>query len=150
MAVPYREFEGLRVAVLSTLPASAGLGSSAAFSVSLAASLLSLMGEISSNQQHNDPPQQQGAAAAENGSIGLPQSVVERLNKMETGLSGSLCVETGWSAGELEVINGWGLKAERLIHGTPSGIDNSISTFGEKLQLLSFLHAPEHLHYIKD
>ena len=133
MALPYREFEGLRVAVLSTLPASAGLGSSAAFSVSLAASLLSLMGEIS-NQQHNDPPQQQGAAAAvENRSVGLPQSVVERLNKMEISLSGSLCVETGWSAGELEVINGWGLKAERLIHGTPSGIDNSISTFGKEL-----------------
>lgn len=79
--------EGVRVRIRSTVPVGAGLGSSAAFSVSCAAVLL----------QHFH-----GQSATE----GSPEAT----NKAN--------------------INRWALKAEKIIHGTPSGIDNSIATFG--------------------
>ena len=155
-----RGLKGLDATVFSTLPASAGLGSSAAFSVSLAAGFLSLVGEIPSTHPHNDPRLTVARDVVENGreseEVGLPPSVVERLRQLGLSMAGcegqrevmpveqkpelydSKAAEerpgpiAGWSAAELELINEWGLKAERLIHGTPSGIDNSISTFGER------------------
>ncbi|NPD87311.1 MAG: mevalonate kinase [Asgard group archaeon] len=68
----------LEMEILSDLPVSAGLGSSAAVSVSVAASLFSILGI-----EHN-----------------------------------------------LENVNEVAFDAEKIIHGTPSGIDNTISTFG--------------------
>lgn len=87
--VPCVHFE-----VNSLLPTSAGLGSSAAYSVCLAAGLLTRMGEVS------------------------------RWNRIE---------ERNWTEEDLELINGWAFMAEKVIHGTPSGIDNSISTYGGAL-----------------
>ena len=77
--------------VSSNLPTSAGLGSSAAFAVTLVSSLLKLSHTIS------DPG-------------------TESFNK--------------WSAGDLETINSWAFIAEKIIHGNPSGVDNSVSTYG--------------------
>lgn len=136
-----RECKGLHVTVLSTLPASAGLGSSAAFSVSLAACLLSLNGSIKPllHSEQEGEHLAQTVSTEEDGilrkDVALPQAVLERLDKVGVNVSASNTagVSTEWSGHELDIINDWGLKAEKLIHGTPSGIDNSVSTFGESV-----------------
>ncbi|XP_077999471.1 mevalonate kinase-like [Glandiceps talaboti] len=88
------DLPSLTLRVVSKLPTGAGLGSSAAFSVCLAASLLTYTGVV---QTDND------------GSGGYYES---------------------WNQEQLKLINKWAFEAERIIHGTPSGIDNSISTYG--------------------
>jgi len=83
--------ESVSVCIRSTVPVGAGLGSSAAFSVSCAGVLL----------QHFHGTY---------GTDGLPSEDCEATSKAN--------------------INNWALKAETIVHGTPSGIDNSIATFG--------------------
>eukprot|EP00111_Clytia_hemisphaerica_P019221 TCONS_00056768-protein len=39
--------------------------------------------------------------------------------------------QSDWTEKDYEVINGWAYQSERIVHGTPSGIDNSISTYGQ-------------------
>ena len=75
---------GLKLHAVSQLPVGAGLGSSASYSVCLAASLLIYFGII--------------------------EDVSDKKN--------------------LEVVNSWAFLAEKVIHGTPSGIDNTVATFG--------------------
>ena len=87
-----KELEGCNVLVVSQLPPGAGLGSSAAFSVCLAASLLQKVGAIKS----------------------FDGNTMSRL--------------------DLDLINKWAFEGERLIHGNPSGIDNSVSVFGGALR----------------
>lgn len=92
---------GLDVQVRSQdLPVGAGLGSSAAFGVACAASLLrlSLLYDHSSAtvQERMPPPPPLGRPSDE----------------------------------QLEIINTYSFYSEILLHGTPSGIDNAVSTFG--------------------
>ncbi|NXY84967.1 KIME kinase, partial [Alcedo cyanopectus] len=79
--------------VWSELPTGAGLGSSAAYSVCLAAALLTASGAISC-------PLREGQSTAR------------------------------WAAEELTLINSWALRGERVIHGSPSGVDNAVGTWG--------------------
>lgn len=112
----------MTVTVISNLPAGAGLGSSAAYSVCLAAGFLS-DGEFISKQ----PPASAHSSSTENGTL---KQVQARMNDagIELGIGAH---EFVWCERDLELINRWGFEAEKLIHGTPSGIDNSISTYGK-------------------
>lgn len=42
-----------------------------------------------------------------------------------------------WKSDDLELINRWAFIGETLNHGTPSGIDNSIATYGKAIKLKS-------------
>ena len=68
----------------------------------------------------------------------IPSEVKAQM--IRAGIDLSICGSHrgSWTKESLEVINEWGLKAEKLIHGTPSGIDNSISTYGMLLSLLNY------------
>ena len=108
------------VTVVAALPAGAGLGSSAAYSVCLAASLLC----------HTHAIGRPTSSEAEISCSELPEPLPSRLRACGVWSGPG----RGWSKGERDLINKWGYQAERLIHGKPSGIDNSISTFGELIQ----------------
>lgn len=73
-----------------------GLGSSAAYNVSLAAALLKLFGHISTTESNSCRQQEVESPSLE----------------------------------DARIINAWAFNAEKIMHGTPSGIDNSICTFG--------------------
>lgn len=78
--------------VTSELPLGSGLGSSAAFCVSLSAALLALSGKVNLDFSHQ-----------------------------------------GWQVygeSELDLVNKWAFEGEKIIHGKPSGIDNTVSTYG--------------------
>ncbi|XP_025090964.1 mevalonate kinase-like isoform X2 [Pomacea canaliculata] len=100
-----RTLPAFRLRMISELPVGAGLGSSAAFSVCLAAVLLQWSGQISCKS---------------------PQHLPREDYRGDTAMSGSL----GWSRDEQLLINKWAFLGEKIIHGQPSGIDNSISTLG--------------------
>ncbi|KTA97153.1 Mevalonate kinase [Nakaseomyces glabratus] len=76
----------IKFSVKSTLPIGAGLGSSAAISVSLAMAMLRLGGKLVTGES----------------------------------LSGE----------DKALINEWAFIGEKCIHGTPSGIDNAVATYG--------------------
>ena len=144
---------GLHVTVVANLPASAGLGSSAAYSVCIAAALLCNMGAINragfscmnaveNGQQNTDTsdPVVSGSCAEDYKASDSRLSSVNRFPELivkkvhEYGyLEAEKSSSVSWDQHELEQINKWGFEAEKIIHGTPSGIDNSISTFGKEI-----------------
>jgi mevalonate kinase len=113
---------GLRVVVTSQgLPIGAGLGSSASFSVAVAASCLKLQAQI--------------AAAAGQGGSGAKNALIldacaAAAAASSAGLSGSDTTSVVPPVDVLNVINGWAYASEILLHGCPSGLDNTTSCYG--------------------
>ena len=87
----------MHVQIWSTLPVGAGMGSSASYSVALAAALLQ---------------------AAE-GKASIRPTVVPSA----AGEPGSVALRTA--------ANKWAFECERLFHGSPSGIDNTVCSLGK-------------------
>jgi mevalonate kinase len=102
-------------AVRSTLPVGAGLGSSASFSSCVATALLLLHHRISlpalpepsrtPDEQSHDPGH---VHVSHEGRRALPRQLAEEVNR-------------------------WAFVAEKILHGNPSGVDNSVAVFGGAL-----------------
>ncbi|KAI0261486.1 cystathionine beta-lyase [Gloeopeniophorella convolvens] len=101
--------------VRSTLPVGAGLGSSASFSTCVATALLLLHQRISlpalpepsrEPDRGNDDPGHVHVSHA--GRRALPHKIAEEVNR-------------------------WAFVAEKILHGNPSGVDNSVAVFGGAL-----------------
>lgn len=90
---------GLKVGARSFLPVSAGLGSSASYSVVLATSLLILFDHIPVDFETSD-----------------------QYNTY------------------IEKINLYAFKAEQVIHGNPSGVDNAVSAYGKHAIFFIYMH----------
>ncbi|KAJ7056569.1 Cys/Met metabolism PLP-dependent enzyme-domain-containing protein [Mycena amicta] len=101
------------LATRTTLPVGAGLGSSASFSACVASSLLLINRGISlppppaPSTTGLDTPAPH-VHVSHQGRRFVPPSVAERVNK-------------------------WAFISEKILHGTPSGIDNSVAVFGGAL-----------------
>ena len=96
-----------------SLPVGAGLGSSAAFSVSTAAALL---------ESRRLLLLQRGRVTW----VGPPAAV-----QQGSGLGGEVAPRAWAAVGDAEVlarVNAWAFAAEMLFHGAPSGLDNTVST----------------------
>lgn len=99
--------KGLKIRILSMgLPIGAGLGSSASFSVAVAASCLRLSGML------------YPSIHASNAGLLAP---LQSANIGDSVLPGSVA---------LDAINGWAFCSEILLHGSPSGLDNTTSCYG--------------------
>ncbi|KAK6233139.1 hypothetical protein SCA6_003212 [Theobroma cacao] len=92
-------FKPATVIVTSQLPVGAGLGSSAAYCVTLSAALLAFSDSV----------------------------------KVDMSQKGWFIFEEA----EVELLNKWAFEGEKIIHGKPSGVDNSVSTFGNMIKFKS-------------
>lgn len=109
----FERLSSFSVEVDTSIPIGAGLGSSASYCVCLSTALLAGTGRIPLPS----------VIAGTTGSVS-PSTVVSATGT-ETNVS--------LSAQDLELICKWSLEAEKLVHGKPSGIDNSVCTYGGAL-----------------
>ncbi|KAI6025599.1 Cys/Met metabolism PLP-dependent enzyme-domain-containing protein [Pisolithus orientalis] len=101
----------LTLAARATLPVGAGLGSSASFSVCTSTSLLFVFGRIRVPSQSLPVTPSTSSASS---SSSAPTS------KLPDTLA--------------QCVNRYAFLLEKILHGTPSGVDNSVAVFGGGLQ----------------
>ena len=90
----------------ATLPVGAGLGSSASFSACAATALLLLYSRIQLPTQ--PAPTDEHIHASHQGRRAIPPALAEEVNR-------------------------WAFVSEKILHGNPSGVDNSVAVFGGAL-----------------
>lgn len=114
----------------ASLPVGAGLGSSAALCVATSAALTRLSSHLS---QGNDGRVGGETAQALAGST-------EALDKGDKNLTAGGGEGNGRgrrpSPSELELINSWAYAGETVLHGTPSGLDNTVSCYGGAIKFV--------------
>ena len=124
---PYDTKKSIFVNVRSLgLPIGAGLGSSAAFSVATAASLLSTR---FSNIGGGDLDQSFGEMNVKISSSNEQDALDINENNSNSIIDNTYIPNKHM----LELINSWAHIGEKIMHGNPSGLDNTISTFGGTL-----------------
>ena len=101
--------ENFSVEVHTNAPLGSGLGSSAALSVCVSALFLVLAGTIQ-----------------------LPSvtNIKFTISQLKEEIVGDKIQKGFFSRENLAQINNWAFAAEKIVHGTPSGIDNSLCTHG--------------------
>ena len=115
----------------STLPVSAGLGSSATFAVCMAAG----MHQLAMRLEKGIPPTGDVPVAGDSSCpiSTLPGVIAEGLQEYYCKTMSSeikTYANLDISTDVKNSVNLWAFECERLIHGTPSGIDNTTSCFG--------------------
>ncbi|CAM9745706.1 unnamed protein product [Scytosiphon promiscuus] len=133
--------QGLTLKAYSaSLPVGAGLGSSAALCVATAAALTRLSADISRGAGVGG-----GVTPADNGDGdggGKSASAEQEAGAAagEEGTAGGWKGDDGGarrpSPTELKQINSWAFAGETVLHGTPSGLDNTVSCYGGAIKFI--------------
>ncbi|KIJ66660.1 hypothetical protein HYDPIDRAFT_127875 [Hydnomerulius pinastri MD-312] len=97
----------------ATLPVGAGLGSSASFSACAATALLLMFGRIS-------PP-----SSSSSSTIPSPPSSSSSGSSSHTGVEGQQLPKI-----LADIVNAHAFLSEKILHGTPSGVDNAVAVYG--------------------
>ncbi|KAF9223473.1 cystathionine beta-lyase [Gyrodon lividus] len=97
--------------IRGTLPVGAGLGSSASFSVCTATALLLTFGRISPPS----PPSTLPSPPSPSSSSGSSSSS-QAQSKLPKALA--------------DIVNAYAFLSEKILHGNPSGVDNSVAVYG--------------------
>lgn len=143
---------GLHFFITSKLPVSAGLGSSATYAVCMAAGLLKLKENLQQgSQQREEEDWQEGrdgrgtveketkctAGTSNSDTELIPTEVAALLEAHSRGSCAQVSKKAytattvrEFPSQQLDAINEWAFQCEKLIHGTPSGVDNCVSCFG--------------------
>lgn len=127
-------------AATSTLPIAAGLGSSAAFSVATAGALLSVYRQLEAIIADAE-----GVLGDTQEPSGIAGTVAAASAPHAVAAAGRSVVRP--SEAELALINAWAYSAETLFHGAPSGLDNTVATYGGAI---AYRKSPQYIHRVQN